>query len=62
MFLFAEAITAQATAESFLGSPRALVLYGMGTLFFYRAMALQGQRSEISDAFDSFITASNIWL
>lgn len=62
MFLFAEAITAQATAESFLGSPRALVLYGMGALFFYRATVLQGQRSEITDAFDSLLTASNIWI
>ena len=61
-FLFAEALTAQASAESLLGSPRALLLYGMATLFFYRATVLQGQRSEIDNAFDSLLTAANIWI
>lgn len=62
MLLFGEALSAQATAESFLGSPRALILYGMATVFFYRAVVLQGQRSEITDAFDSIITGASIWL
>ena len=62
MFLYAEALTAQASAESLLGSPRALLLYGMATLMFYRAMILQGQRSEISETFDTMLTAANIWI
>ena len=62
MLLFSEAIATQATAESFLGSPRALVLFGMSTMMFYRAMALRGESSEISDAFDNILTGINIWL
>lgn len=62
MFLYAEALTAQASAEGVLGSPRALMLYGMATIMFYRAIVLQGQRNEIADAFDTMLTAANIWI
>lgn len=62
MFLYAEALTAQATAESLLGSPRAILLFGMATLMFYRAIVLMGQRSEIDDAFDTMLTGMNIWI
>lgn len=62
MFLYAEALTAQASAEGVLGSPRALLLAGMATLFFYRAVALAGKKSEIVEQFDTILTVGNIWI
>lgn len=62
MFLYAEALTAQATAETLLGSPRALLLFGLGTLMFYRAIVLQGQKNEITETLDTFLTAGNMWV
>jgi hypothetical protein len=62
MFLYAEALTLQATAEGVLGSPRALLLASMATLMFYRAIVLAGQKSEVTEALDTFLTAGNIWL
>ena len=62
MFLFSEALATQATAEGFLGSPRALVLFGFSTMMFYRAVMLQGERSDIADAFDNVLTGFNIWI
>lgn len=60
-FLFAESFLLFAQAKTFLGSPRAVLLFLTASILFYQAIALRGQQSEITKGLDVFTQVGMMW-
>jgi hypothetical protein len=62
MLMYAESFTLFATAESVVGSPRAILLFSMATMMFYRAVMMRGEADRFTKAFDAGMRIGSLWL